>query len=186
MTPVSAFPPSPARGGRPYGFSLVEVAMAMAILSVAMTAILGLLPYVLDNLRVAGNITAEVRIVSEVTGRIELSDWGSPGAAPYGWTNLPAILSARWYYDDQANRIISTDPQFAQRLTYIAEAQLTPASGGNAAGALVMPFLSGQSPGPTTHGKAIYVRVASSADAAYVFSNPARYSTYTAIVAKQF
>jgi|GEM_PF-2343988 len=168
------------------GFSLAEVAIAVAILALSLTTLLGLIPSVMTNIRKASNLTAENRIVSEITGRIELGDWGNPSAPPFHWSNLSEILAQRWYFDDQGNPIKTSDSGFGMRLSYVATAELAPSSEAGQSGQVTLPGNGNSSAPPTTNSKVIHVRVAGTTDASFNFSNPSLHSTYVSVIARQF
>lgn len=178
--------PSPAPSLSPRAFSLAEVAISVAILALSLTTLLGLIPSAMNNMRLASNMTAEARIVSEITGAIELADWGSPAAAPYHWSNLPAVLSNRWYFDDQCNPIDASSSGFDLRLSYIATAQLAETATPAGAGQVIVPADGAGSLPATTNAKAIHVRIASTNNTGFAFTNPAQYTTCLALIARQF
>jgi uncharacterized protein (TIGR02598 family) len=57
------------------GFSLVETVLAMAVMSMAITALLGLLPHGLEMSRKAGNAAGEVRIASDIIAELSQARW---------------------------------------------------------------------------------------------------------------
>jgi uncharacterized protein (TIGR02598 family) len=175
------------RSTRP-GFSLPEVAISVAILSLSLLTLLGLIPSVMDNMRQASSRTAETRIVSEITGAINLADWGVPSAAPYHWNNLSTILDRRWYFDDQANPIAANDPDFNMRVSYVARARLAsePGGGSTSHGEVVFPAPAGSSLPTVTNAKAVQVLIASSTRKDFAFDDPTKYSAYLTVVARQF
>lgn len=179
MTPTPPAP-SPSRA-----FSLPEVTLAIGILGLSLTALLGLIPSVMDNMRNASNLIAETRIVSEITGTISLSDWGEPTSAPHHWSNLSSILTNRWYFDDQANPIAPGDLNFNTRLSYVATAELASESGNSASGDISLPSDTGSTP-PSTHAKAFHVRIAATHRRNIDFDDPAKYTTYLTLIARQF
>ena len=118
------------------GFSLVEVAMATAIAALGIVVILGIIPGGLESIRKAGNTTAEARIVSQIIGEIQLSDWlgGATGAAPGGNpVNMPglvALTTKRWYFDDQAAPLEEGASNLDTSLTYVARVRFSRNGGG--------------------------------------------------------
>lgn len=164
------------------GFSLVEVAIAVAIAAVGLTAVLGVLPSSLESVRVAGNSSASARIVSEILGEIQLSDWGrsqnggvSVSGGTSGWTGLNDVLSRRWYYDDQANRIAESSSDFRTRLSFVARARIpdTPLA------------LSGDTTIPASL-KNVQIDIAVVPDPSFTFSDPNTFVTFPGIVARRY
>lgn len=77
------------------GFSLVEVAMAMAIVSFTLVSILGLLPMGLSNFRQAMNTTVESQIVQGLTSELRL-------------TSFQNLANGTTYYDADGNALTSS------------------------------------------------------------------------------
>lgn len=170
----------------PRGFSLPEVTLAIGILGFSMTALLGLIPSVLDNMRHASTLTAETRIVSEITASISLSDWGEPAGAPYFWSNLREILSKRWYFDDQGNPISPGDYNFDMRLTYVATTDLASEPGYQVTGNIYVPGENRSATPASPHAKAIHVRIATTTKQNFSFDEPSKYTTHLALIAHQY
>lgn len=168
------------------GFSLPEVTLAIGILAFSLTALLGLLPSVTENMRNASTLTAETRIVSEITGAISLSDWGEPAGEPYFWSNLSEILSNKWYFDDQANPIAPGDTNFNMRLTYVATAELASEPGYAVTGNIYVPGENLSATAASPNAKAIHVRIATTHRPNFSFDDPSKYSTYLTLIARQF
>ncbi|RYD84735.1 MAG: Verru_Chthon cassette protein B [Verrucomicrobiaceae bacterium] len=57
------------------GFSLVEVTMAIGVISFAFVALLGLLPAGMSNFRAAIDTNNETRILQSITGKVQLMDF---------------------------------------------------------------------------------------------------------------
>ncbi|HEY0256385.1 MAG TPA: Verru_Chthon cassette protein B [Candidatus Methylacidiphilales bacterium] len=74
-----------------HGFSLVEVAMALAIMGFASVSLIGLLPMGLHSLHEAMGNTIESQIVQNLTSDILLSSS----------TNLPQYKGQIFYFDDE-------------------------------------------------------------------------------------
>lgn len=68
LLPVSS--PAPRAG-----FTLSETAIAVAIIATVVTALVGLIPVGLDQLRQASNTTADARILQAVTADYQMRTW---------------------------------------------------------------------------------------------------------------
>lgn len=118
------------------GFSLVEVAMATAIAALGIVVILGIIPGGLESIRKAGNTSAEARIVSQIIGEIQLSDWlggvggAAPGGNPVNMPGLVALTTKRWYFDDQAAPLEEGASNLDTSLTYVARVRFSRSGGG--------------------------------------------------------
>ncbi len=156
------------------GFSLPEVAIAVAIAALGLLTLLGVIPTGLDSIRAAGETTAEARVVSQVVGELQMSDWGNKSADR--WTKLDEILTRRWYYDDQANPLDqSSGTSFATRLTYVVRVRRANATallpGANAA---------------YDDLQSVLIDIAVTPNPAYAFTNPKAFRTRPALLARQF
>lgn len=79
-------------------FSLVEVVLALGIVSFAMVGILGMVPVGLASFRNAKNFTVESTIVQEVAGELQRAEFSS-------------LAAANLYFDEQGLRVESaSDP----------------------------------------------------------------------------
>jgi uncharacterized protein (TIGR02598 family) len=87
-------------------FSLVETVLALGILGLAITALLGLLPHGIEMTRRAANISAVSRITSSISSELSLIYFGS----------LRSIGRTRLLYDDQGSKNLS-----AEFISYVAE-----------------------------------------------------------------
>jgi uncharacterized protein (TIGR02598 family) len=163
--------------GAPAGFSLPEVALAVAIAALSIVTLLGIIPSGLESVRAAGNTAATARIISQVTGELQLSDWGAkPGNATGTWSKLQRSLDRKWYFDDQANPL--NDPStagFDMRLAYVVRVRAT--SNGV--------LLPGNTT-PTSDMISINVDVAVTPNANYNFANPALFQTQPAVLTRQY
>lgn len=168
--------PTPSKTSVAHGFSLPEVTIAVAITALALVSILGVIPGSLDSVRVAGNTTSTARIVSQVVGELQLSNWGVLDTGTHKWSKLETAMQRRWYFDDQANPIDqSTSANFDMQLSFVVR---------------VSPSTRAVSvPGATAVNddlKSILVDVAVSTSPSFDFSNPRAFTTYPAILARQF
>jgi uncharacterized protein (TIGR02598 family) len=119
------------------GFSLVEVAMATAIAALGIVVILGIIPGGLESIRKAGNTSAEARIVAQIIGEVQLSDWlgtgagaAAPGGSPITMPGLLALTTRRWFFDDQAAPLLEGANNFDTALSYVARVRFSPSAGG--------------------------------------------------------
>jgi len=112
MRPPSSIPSAPA-------FSLVEVALSLAILAVAMTGILALLPVGLDSARQVHAETVAAGVVRSAIGDFSSNGWTLPAytaiaQAANGTTN-PILTS--WFTTDGVRTNENASPYF--RLEYV-------------------------------------------------------------------
>lgn len=117
------------------GFSLVEVAMATAIAALGIVVILGIIPGGLESIRKAGNTSAEARIVAQIAGEVQISDWlgAGGGAVPANPTNmagLVAITNRRWFFDDQAAPLDENASNLDASISYVARVRFSETNGG--------------------------------------------------------
>lgn len=96
-----------------HGFSLVEVVLAVGIMALGVVTILGLLPHGLEMSRRTANEQAETRIVDQIVGELQASDWASLGG-------LLDNGETRIRFDDQGLKI--SNPSLT---TYVARVTLT-------------------------------------------------------------
>jgi len=114
--------------GRPFlpaAFSLVETVMALGIMGLAVTALLGLLPQGIEMSRKAANAAAETRIVDTIVSRLTAIPFTSLATAAANFQSM--------HFDDQGVEVTNT-PE-ADQSTYFASVTF-PAS---AAGGFVLP-----------------------------------------------
>lgn len=80
------------------GFSLIEVTIAMAIASVALVTLIGLLPQGMDTMREAGDMAIEARIHQQILSEIQMADF----------ERLDDYDQMEVYYDIQGEELGST------------------------------------------------------------------------------
>ncbi len=85
------------RRRRSGGFSLVEVALALAIMAFASASIISLIPFGLTSFRQAMNNTIESEIVQGLTNDISLSDFGN-------LKNMAVAQGTTYYFDAEGRR----------------------------------------------------------------------------------
>ncbi len=93
------------------GFSLVEVAVAMAIMGFGLLSIVGLVPMGLTNFRQAMNNTVESQIVQGITSELQL-------------TSFKNLAAGTNYYDAEGNLTKVTS-----QAVYTAKVALNPVGG---------------------------------------------------------
>ncbi len=79
-------------------FSLVETVLALGIMGLAITALLGLLPHGIEMSRKAANAAAEARIIDTIVGRLSNVPFAS----------LPAQNNIEMHFDDQGVEVDGT------------------------------------------------------------------------------
>lgn len=109
--------------------------MATAIAALGIVVILGIIPGGLESIRKAGNTSAEARIVSQIIGEVQLSDWlggavAAPVANPVNMPGLVALTTRRWYFDDQAAPLEEGSSQFETSLSYVVRVRFSRSAGG--------------------------------------------------------
>jgi uncharacterized protein (TIGR02598 family) len=86
------------RAARPRGFSLVEVVLALGIITFAFVPLLGMLPLGLDFSRQAIDTTVAAQIAQQLTTEAQQTDF----------SRLPELATASvadpFYFDDQGNK----------------------------------------------------------------------------------
>lgn len=97
------------------GFSLVEVVLAVGIMGLGVVTILGLLPHGLDISRKTANEQAQTRIVDQISGELQASDWTTLG----GVAGPGAAAGVVYQFDDQGLK--TTDDNVT---TYVARVKL--------------------------------------------------------------
>lgn len=95
--------PVPLSETRQGGFSLIEVVMALGIMSFALMGLVGLLPAGLSQFRQAVDVTVKAQIAQELTAMIQRTDYDS--LAALGAPGSPEI----YYYDAEGAKLPSSD-----------------------------------------------------------------------------
>ncbi|MEO6788841.1 MAG: Verru_Chthon cassette protein B [Chthoniobacteraceae bacterium] len=111
MTP----PPSSVRQRKASGFTLIEVAIAVGILAVALVALLGLLPGGMTNFRKAMDTSITAQIAQRILLDMQQADFAQVIDAPAGTDSIPvgytftaptrASQQFR-YFDEQGGELI--------------------------------------------------------------------------------
>ena len=89
---------SPTKNRR--AFSLVEVTLALGIISFSLVAVLGLMPVGLTTMRQAMDASIEEQIVQKITGEVHLT--------PYSKLST-AMIGKSFYFDDQGLVVATAD-----------------------------------------------------------------------------
>jgi uncharacterized protein (TIGR02598 family) len=108
------------------GFSLVEIALALGIMSFSMIALLGLLPLGMTSLRQASNSSTQSQILQYVVGQAQLANFDSyvTSVGTTGWEYL---------FDEEANPLAAsaTNWQFKATVTLASNTGLLSHLGSN-------------------------------------------------------
>jgi len=139
------------------GFSLVETVLAMAVMSLAVTVLLGLLPQGLEMARKAGISAGESRVTTEVLGELSQVDW----------TSLAGYDGKKFYFDDQGVRL---DGASDAQISFVARVNLPEP--------LNLPGSSAAS----SDLRRVVIDIASTPDPGYQFDVDQTFSTYTSIL----
>lgn len=139
------------------GFSLVETVLALGIMGLAITALLGLLPHGIELSKRAANISAVSRIVSNITGRMSIMHFG----------NIAGIQTTRLMFDDQGSNIEDSGGSEID-IAFVAEVTV------NRAGAI----LPGSS-APQSMVLPVVIKVAATPNRTFNFENAALSSYQT-------
>jgi len=88
------------------GFSLVETALALGVISFALISLLGLLPSGLHTFRKAMDCTLQTEMTQVLVGKVKQTSY----------TGLSQLSAQSYYFDDYGNLVTSTDTT----ATYVA------------------------------------------------------------------
>lgn len=145
------------------GFSLVETVLALAVMGLAISVLLGLLPHGLDMARKAGVSAGEARITADILAELSQAEWDDLG-------NYDNDLL---FFDDQGVRIEQQGASSGGLASYVARIQLP--------GFPTLPGAVSNSPDL----QRVVIQVAASANPQLNFDAPAAsYSTYVSIIGR--
>ena len=141
------------------GFSLVETVLAMAVMSLAVTVLLGLLPHGLEMSRKAGISAGEARVTTEILGELSQVDWAA----------LEGYDGDKFYFDDQGVRLDAGDgPQIA----YVVRVRLP------------VPLMLPGAAVASGDLRRVVIEIASTPDTGFAFTTGQTFSTYTSILSR--
>lgn len=158
-------------------FSLVEVTLAVAIAALAITTLMALMPHSISTVRAAATATLQARIIAQVIGEIQLSDWGThDGGSPGKWSNLQLLIAKKWLFDDQGSMLDPADSTTIEtRLASVVQVRVSPST-------LIFPGGTTQS----SDAQGVMVDVAATADSKFPFVVKGTFHTVPAILTRQF
>lgn len=142
--------------GKPVAFSLVETVLAMAVMGLAVTVLLGLLPHGLEMSRKAGISAGESRVTGDIIAELSQQEWAT----------LPTYDKQKFFFDDQGVRITDENGSIA----YVAETVLP------------VPAQLPGAPVVSNDIKRVLIHVAASARREFDFTGEASFSTFTFIL----
>ena len=105
------------------GFSLVEVTLATSIMALAVTTILGLIPFGMSNVREAGAKTVESQIHRILVGRMSLASFSTEGGQDYLRRQYDG---KRFYFDDQGVEVPESAAGENGWFSYVAQVKVHP------------------------------------------------------------
>ena len=104
-------------------FTLVEITLATSILALAITSILGLIPFSLSNSREAGATMTESIIHQTLIGRMNQAKWSGID----GQDLLSQLFNEQQYFfDDQGANVAPSGAHDFRRITYVARIRVHP------------------------------------------------------------
>jgi uncharacterized protein (TIGR02598 family) len=95
---------------RTTAFTLIEVVMAMAVVSFALLAITGLLPVGLQTMRDSQNDQALGTIANQVRGDLQQINFTTDPNNANPQILLSTLVTSNYYYTDEGVKTVSTDP----------------------------------------------------------------------------
>lgn len=105
------------------GFSLVEVTLAAGIMALAVTSVLGLLPFGLSNVRESGDRTTGCHIHRLLMGRMSLSKWREENGQDL---LVRQFDGKKFYFDDQGMEVSESQVRNGAWFSYIAQVRIHP------------------------------------------------------------
>lgn len=105
------------------GFSLVEVTLATSIMALAVTSVLGLVPFGISNVREAGERTAVCHIHRVILGRMNLTRWLGENGQDYLNRQYDG---KKFYFDDQGMEVPESEVRNGAWFSYVAQVKVHP------------------------------------------------------------
>lgn len=156
-----------------FGFSLVEVVLAVGIMGLGVVTILGLLPHGLEMSRRTANEQAQTRIVDQIVGELQAADWATMGGLIGSGSGQQV-----YQFDDQGLR--TTQSQYT---TYVARVKL--AEQNEVTNGTIMP--SNKASTRNLNLRRVSIDVAAVQNVDFNFDNPppaAQLKRFTSLIAK--
>jgi uncharacterized protein (TIGR02598 family) len=119
----------PATRNRETGFSLVETALALGILSFAFVGLLGVIPVGLNIFANAINATVESQIVQRVTTVARQTKFSQLSKLDYNPGQKDGEETPDFYFNEQGTEVVEAEEIKQLRYVYTAAVVLQPESG---------------------------------------------------------
>ena len=155
------------------GFSLVEVALAVAIAAVGIITLLGLMPEGMEMSRKTGLLTLNSNIVEQIIRDLENTQFSllpaqGAGASSSGGNALP--VKGRRYFDDQGQEV----GRDSKMIVFVAEVDFS------------LPASLPKSEQTQPYLRRVVIRVANSTSPTFQFgqANQGAYTTFNHLLAK--
>lgn len=161
-------------------FSLVEVVLAVGIMAMGVVTILGLLPHGMEMSRKTANEQAETRIVDQIVGELQSSNWTTMGGLIKGGSADDLV----YYFDDQGLKLTQGSSAVAQTMVYAAQVRFADAGEVNVG--TTLPGKSGKDVS-NRNLRRITIEVAVTQNPDFNFANPPAgvpVKRYTQLIAK--
>jgi uncharacterized protein (TIGR02598 family) len=153
------------------GFSLVETVIAIGIMALAVTALLGLLPHGIEMTRQAGNESAYARILNTVRTEVGRVDFAS----------MSALENQRLIFDEQGIRLPKgASGSAAQLVAYVAEVDF------NGPRNVAVVLTSGAAAEPALHNFVVRIAATPLPDFNFQSTLVSGYRSYPLLMAKNF
>jgi uncharacterized protein (TIGR02598 family) len=159
------FPSTPISKGfltRNAAFSLVEVVLAVGIMAIGVVTILGLLPHGMEMSRKTANEQAETRIVDQLVGEVQSSDWETMGGIASQSEGITR------FFDDQGLVITGAAGSISEILNYVARVSLADPT--EKKSGMILPSRDGKSTNKNL--RRVIVEVAATQDQNFNFDSP--------------
>jgi uncharacterized protein (TIGR02598 family) len=159
------------------GFSLVEVAMSLAIMAFACVSLIGLIPFGLTSFHQAMGSTIEADIVQDLTNDMLLANFSNLNQ--YSYANSTATANQTYYYDNEGSPLSVTSPGVVPAGTvYTAVVSISPVSSSSSSSSNSPVNLSANGISTLTSAYKITITIASSPSTASYTPN-----TYSSMAA---